>query len=92
MNRTPHYRLEERDAMAVEITDGGPLSTKKNRRKTRFQLQVSNCRRMLRQQSERIAAIQDPRRIEALQAILDFEQVLFQLENNLPLAETQEST
>lgn len=73
--------------MAIDIEGNIPLSTKRNRKKTRFQLQISQCRTLLRRQAERIAGIEDEDTLEAPEIIITFEQQLFRLENRMVRAE-----
>lgn len=65
-------------------------STRYRRRKNRLQLQISNCRRMLRAQAEKIAGINDPQTFEALQIILELERKLTAIEFGLTKPKTED--
>ena len=71
--------------MAIKIEGGVPLVTRKTRKKTRLQLQVAQCRTLLRRQAERIAGVEDANTLLALELIVTFEQTLFRLENGMRL-------
>ena len=63
-------------------SDGNEVSqaTYYRRKKTKLQIQISNCRRMLRLQTERIAAINDPMTLTTLKLMIHYERELSAIE------------